>query len=109
MGGEDRDAAARWAPVGGGRAARRAQASLPGLPFAGGTEIKPLSLSDDFTGSDPRPLPPREPALEECCGGGCTPCVFDRYAEALERYEEALASWLKRHQESGPKADSASE
>lgn len=48
---------------------------------------------------DPRPLPPREPALEECCGGGCEPCVFDRYSQALERYEEALQAWLLRHPE----------
>ena len=48
---------------------------------------------------DPRPLPPREPALEECCGGGCAPCVFDRYGEALERYQAALESWLRRHPE----------
>ena len=37
--------------------------------------------------------------MEECCGGGCTPCVFDRYGEALERYQDALAAWLKRHPE----------
>ena len=46
---------------------------------------------------DPRPLPPREPAPEECCGGACTPCVYDRYYDALERYQDALASWLERH------------
>lgn len=46
---------------------------------------------------DPRPQPPREPALEECCKGGCEPCVFDRYYEALERYREALSEWLGRH------------
>ncbi len=46
---------------------------------------------------DPRPLPPREPELGECCEGGCEPCVFDRYGEALERYREALEAWLERH------------
>ncbi len=46
---------------------------------------------------DPRPLPPREPELNECCGSGCEPCVFDRYHAALERYEEALAAWQARH------------
>ena len=50
---------------------------------------------------DPRPLPPREPALEECCGGGCTPCVFDRYNEAFERYQEALQAWMQRHPGAG--------
>ena len=46
---------------------------------------------------DPRPQPPREPRPEECCGGGCEPCVFDRYADALERYREALRAWSERH------------
>ena len=40
-----------------------------------------------------RPVPPRQPALEDCCRSGCTPCVFDLYEEALERYEKALADW----------------
>lgn len=47
--------------------------------------------------NDPRPMPPREPALEECCKGGCEPCVFDRYYDALERYRDALQEWLQRH------------
>ena len=37
-----------------------------------------------------KPTPPREPAPEECCGKGCTPCVLDVYAEALERYQAEL-------------------
>lgn len=48
---------------------------------------------------DPRPQPPREPALEECCKGGCEPCVFDRYYEAMEGYRAALQAWLERHPE----------
>ena len=36
------------------------------------------------------PVPPREPLPEECCGKGCSPCVFDSYAEALEKYRAAL-------------------
>jgi hypothetical protein len=35
--------------------------------------------------------PPVEPELEDCCRSGCTPCVFDLYAEAVERYEAWLA------------------
>jgi hypothetical protein len=53
-------------------------------------------------GSDPRPVPPREPAPEECCQRGCEPCVFDRYYGALERYQAALELWLKRHPEAIP-------
>ena len=38
-------------------------------------------------------MPPREPLPEECCGKGCSPCVFDSYAEALEKYHAALEAW----------------
>ena len=41
----------------------------------------------------PPPVPPREPLPEECCGKGCSPCVFDSYAEALEKYRIALEAW----------------
>ena len=46
--------------------------------------------------NDPRPTPPREPESWECCQSGCDPCVFDRYWEALERYEKALEEWTSR-------------
>lgn len=46
---------------------------------------------------DPMPLPPRQPELDECCGSGCDPCVFDIYDAALERYEQALRAWRERH------------
>jgi hypothetical protein len=46
---------------------------------------------------DPRPLPPKEPALEDCCCTGCVHCVFDMYQIALENYELALAAWEARH------------
>ncbi|GAB3460995.1 hypothetical protein GCM10027321_21160 [Massilia terrae] len=38
---------------------------------------------------------PVEPELEDCCRSGCMPCIFDIYAEELERYEE----WAKEHPE----------
>ena len=41
----------------------------------------------------PRPVPPVQPEPEDCCRSGCTPCVFDLYEAALERYERALAAW----------------
>jgi len=46
---------------------------------------------------DPRPLPPKEPALEDCCGTGCAICVFDTYQIALENFERDLAAWEARH------------
>lgn len=46
---------------------------------------------------DPRPLPPKEPQLEDCCGSGCVNCVFDLYEIALEQYALALQAWQARH------------
>lgn len=50
----------------------------------------------DLLPDDP-PLPPLPPADDECCRSGCDPCVFDRYAEELERYRAALKAWEDRH------------
>ncbi|HEX7934501.1 MAG TPA: oxidoreductase-like domain-containing protein [Paraburkholderia sp.] len=52
----------------------------------------PRAISED----DPKPVPPVQPDLEDCCHSGCFPCVFDLYDEALTRYETALAQWQKR-------------
>ncbi|MGB6056377.1 MAG: oxidoreductase-like domain-containing protein [Burkholderiaceae bacterium] len=38
------------------------------------------------------------PALEDCCGSGCNPCIFDVYEDALERYRQQLAAWQQRQQ-----------
>lgn len=46
---------------------------------------------------DPRPQPPIEPQLEDCCGSGCVVCVFDAYEMARERHAQQLAAWLLRH------------
>ena len=43
-----------------------------------------------------KPEPPREPEPWECCQNGCDPCVYDRYWEAVARYEQALAAWEAR-------------
>jgi hypothetical protein len=48
---------------------------------------------------DPRPVPPKEPQLEDCCGTGCVHCVFDMYQIALENYELALQAWQARNPE----------
>ncbi|GHD56352.1 oxidoreductase-like domain-containing protein [Jeongeupia chitinilytica] len=53
----------------------------------------------DFPADDPPPEPPFEPALEECCGSGCEPCIFDTYTEALHAYRRDYAAWLQRHPE----------
>jgi hypothetical protein len=47
--------------------------------------------------ADTEPQKPREPEPWECCQSGCDPCVYDRYWEALDRYEQALRDWQLRH------------
>jgi len=42
------------------------------------------------------PVPPVEPEPWQCCGSGCEPCVYDRYWDALARYEQALEAWQRR-------------
>ncbi len=49
--------------------------------------------------ADPMPEPPIEPALEECCGSGCDPCVFDRYDLERAAWRDALKAWKARHPE----------
>lgn len=55
-----------------------------------------MSQPDCTASNDPRPQPPAEPALEDCCRSGCNPCVFELYEDALERYQRALATWEAR-------------
>jgi hypothetical protein len=57
-----------------------------------------VSGTDHQADDDPRPQPPVEPESWECCQSGCDPCVFDRYWEALARYEQGLADWNARRQ-----------
>ncbi|TAN29929.1 MAG: oxidoreductase-like protein [Castellaniella sp.] len=58
-----------------------------------------------FPENDTRPAEPVEPDLNECCGNGCTPCVFDTYAEDKRRWQEAVRAWDLRHPDAGPKPD----
>jgi hypothetical protein len=57
------------------------------------------AVHDCLHPDDPRPQPPMRPTDDDCCRGGCTPCVFDLYDEASERYRAALAAWEARHPE----------
>jgi len=48
-------------------------------------------------GDDPRPVMPPAPEAGACCQSGCDPCVYDRYWDEMDRYEQALAAWKSRH------------
>ncbi|PWF49337.1 oxidoreductase-like domain-containing protein [Massilia glaciei] len=63
------------------------------------TDTRPRTIRHPQLEPDipPAPIPPVQPGLEDCCRGGCTPCVFELYDEALTRYETALARWKSRH------------
>lgn len=45
---------------------------------------------------DPMPVPPVPPELEDCCGNGCDPCIFDRHDLAMDEYRQALRAWRAR-------------
>ncbi|MGB0132301.1 oxidoreductase-like domain-containing protein [Dokdonella sp.] len=51
------------------------------------------TISAVITHEDPRPQKPAEPDPLDCCGSGCTRCVFDIHDEAVQRYKDALAAW----------------
>jgi hypothetical protein len=36
------------------------------------------------------PAPPYKPDDAECCHRGCSPCIFDYYADAMERREKRV-------------------
>lgn len=58
-------------------------------------------MSDAVNGTsppdDPRPVEPEAPLPSDCCNSGCPICVYDLYAEELQRYRERLAKWKTRH------------
>ena len=51
---------------------------------------------------DPMPQPPEAPDINDCCGNGCDPCIFDRHDMAMDEYRQALRAWLARHPEAAP-------
>jgi hypothetical protein len=46
---------------------------------------------------DPPPEAPVRPDNDDCCRSGCTPCVFDLHAQAVERYLAELRDWRIRN------------
>ena len=58
---------------------------------------------------DPQPQPPVQPDLDDCCHSGCSPCIFDLYDDALERYKTALAEWQTRQTQQAQQARHAAQ
>lgn len=50
-------------------------------------------------------MEPVEPDLNECCGNGCTPCVYDTYADERRRWQEAVKAWDLRHPDAAVTAE----
>lgn len=42
-------------------------------------------------GLEELPDPPTRPLDSECCGNGCSPCVFDIYDEEMEQWQKFCA------------------
>lgn len=42
-----------------------------------------MCLKEDST-----PPPPEKPDPNECCGSGCSPCIYDYYYDNLAEWEE---------------------
>ncbi|MES2026603.1 MAG: oxidoreductase-like domain-containing protein [Pseudomonadota bacterium] len=47
---------------------------------------------------DAPPVPPVRPDNDECCHGGCEPCIFDLYELEMERYRLALKEWERNRE-----------
>ena len=56
-------------------------------------------MSSEGGAAAPRPEPPVAPEAWECCQSGCDPCVYDRYWDAVARYEQALAEWERQRKD----------
>lgn len=54
--------------------------------------------------NNPRPTPPVRPDNDECCRSGCDPCIFDLYADALDRYQVALRNWEQKQNVKKPES-----
>lgn len=46
---------------------------------------------------DPRPQLPDKPAPDECCGGGCAPCILETYEDERSEYHGRMIGWYGRN------------
>lgn len=63
------------------------------------TDTRPRTIRHpQLEPDDPAPVPPVQPDIDDCCRSGCTPCVFDLYEDAMDRYRAALNAWQARQE-----------
>ena len=55
-----------------------------------------MSTSTPIPSADPKPEPPVAPDLNDCCGNGCDPCIFDLHDMAMAQYRQVLKEWQAR-------------
>ncbi|WP_421864685.1 oxidoreductase-like domain-containing protein [Motiliproteus sp.] len=48
---------------------------------------------------------PVRPKGHECCGGGCCPCIWDHYYDALGRWEEQQEKLQQQQQTESAEAE----
>jgi hypothetical protein len=53
-------------------------------------------MLDILPDDDPPPDQPVRPSKDDCCGGGCNPCIFELYEAEFQRYEAELQAWRER-------------
>lgn len=51
---------------------------------------------------DPMPRPPAQPDIDDCCGNGCDPCIFDSHDMAMDEYRQAMRAWQARQNDASP-------
>ncbi len=56
---------------------------------------------------DPRPQLPYKPSPDECCGGGCAPCVLETYEDERSEYHGRMVEWYGRNPPCQPPLDDA--
>ncbi|NVK58156.1 MAG: hypothetical protein HWE26_21380 [Alteromonadaceae bacterium] len=43
------------------------------------------------------PPEPEEPHLDDCCGGGCCPCIWDIYYDRLTQWRETKQKYEEQN------------
>lgn len=56
---------------------------------------------------DELPPKPEEPLSSDCCGSGCTPCVFDIYEEDVKRWEQQCRAVTERKVKKPPESEAS--